>query len=135
MRSVIPVSPFLRLVLRVDAAASAASGLLMALAAPWLDGPLRLPPALLVPAGLALLPWAAFLAWLARRDRAPRAALVVPIVVNVAWAADCAFVALGSAFAPSALGQAFVALQALVVLAFAALQGLGLRRAAGASAL
>jgi hypothetical protein len=101
-------------------------------------GPLQrltgLPANLLIPAGLALLPYAAYLVWAATRRTLPRAAIWVPIVLNVLWAVDCAIVAFGGAFAPSAIGLVFIAVQAVTVLAFADLEFIGLRRASQAFA-
>ncbi len=74
---------FLRRVLFADAAVSAAVGLLMALGATPLAPLLGLSSQLLVIAGLALLPYAAYLVWLATRRTVPRAAVWLPIVLNV----------------------------------------------------
>jgi hypothetical protein len=89
---------------------------------------LALPAALLLAAGLALLPWAACLLWLARKPAVPAAAVWAVIVVNVAWVADSAWVALGGMFQPNALGQAFIAVQALAVAVLAELEFIGMRR-------
>ena len=51
------------------------------------------------------------------------------IVLNVLWVADSVWVALGGMGMPSALGQAFVAAQALAVVVFAELEFIGMRRA------
>ena len=125
---------FLRRVLMADAGVSAAVGALMAAGAGPLQRLTGLPPSLLIPAGLALLPYAAYLVWIATRPVLPRAAVWAPIVLNLVWAADCAAVAFGGAFAPTALGEAFLAVQVLTVLAFAELEFVGLRRAASATA-
>lgn len=119
---------FLRRVLVADAAVSAAAGALMAAAAGPLEGLLGLPATLLVVAGLALFPYAAYLLWLARQPKLPRAAVWVTIVLNVVWAADCTLV--GTAYDPSTLGIAFLAAQGLTVLLFAELAFIGLRRSA-----
>jgi hypothetical protein len=120
--------PFLRRVLVADAAVSAAAGVLMAPAAGPLGGLLGLPATVLGAAGLALLPYAAYLLWLAKQASVPRTAVWVPIVLNVVWAVDCALV--GYVMAPSALGIGFLAAQALAVLLFAELEFIGLRRGA-----
>jgi len=126
-------SAWLRRVLFADAAVSLVTGLLMALGASLLAPLTGLPAALLVPAGLALLPYAAFLVWLAARAAVPAAALWLPIGLNLLWALDCAWAAFGGVFAPSALGLAFVGVQALAVLVFAELEFTGLRRASRAA--
>lgn len=128
--SAIQPSPFLRRVLIADAAVSAACGALMALGAAPLAPLLGLPAALLTAAGLALFPYAAYLVWLAMRASAPRAALWAPIVLNVVWAADCALVLFGARYQPTLLGELFVGVQIVTVLAFAELGFVGLRRCA-----
>jgi hypothetical protein len=126
--SLVSVSPVLRRVLVADALISAAAGVLMALGAGVMRDLLALPAALLLAAGLALLPWAACLLWLARKPAVPAAAVWAVIVVNVAWVADSAWVALGGMFQPNALGQAFIAVQALAVAVLAELEFIGMRR-------
>ena len=126
-----PIRPdsFLRRVLLADAAVSAVVGVLMAAASDSLQALLGLPASLLVGAGLALLPYAAYLAWIATRAAVPRAAVWVPIVLNLLWAIDCLVVAFGGGYAPSVLGQAFAVVQVVTVLVFAELEFMGLRRA------
>jgi len=92
MSSLVQPSPFLRRVLLADAAFSVAGAALMAFGAALLAGPTGIPTSLLLSAGLALFPYAAYVAWLATRRAVPRAAIWVPIVLNVVWAADCALV-------------------------------------------
>jgi len=128
LTSIQPTS-FLRRALLADAAASAAVGALMALGAPALQGLLGLPAALLMWAGVALFPYAGYLAWLAARPAVPRAAVWLPIALNLLWAIDCAIVWFASGLQPTLLGDAFVLLQIATVLAFAELEFIGLRRA------
>lgn len=132
-RPVVP-NPFLRRVLWADAIVSAAVGLAMAGTAPWLGTLTYLPAELLMPAGLALLPYAAYLAWVATRPAVPPAAVWVPIVLNLVWAADCLWLIAAGAPRPGELGIAFLAIQVATVLVFAALEFGGLRRAAPAAA-
>ena len=127
--SMIQPSSFLRRVLIADAAVSAAVGALMALGAGALAGLLGLPPALLTIAGVALFPYAAYLVWLATRTAVPRAAVWVPISLNVVWAVDCLLVLFAAGQQPTWLGEAFVVVQIVTVLAFAELEFIGLRRA------
>ena len=127
-------TPFLRRVLLADAGISAAVGALMAAGAGPLQRLTGLPATLLIPAGLSLLPYAAYLLWAATRRTLPRAAVWVPIVLNAIWAVDCATVAFGGAYAPSAPGLAFLAVQAVTVLAFAELEFVGMQRAQPAMA-
>ncbi|MEP7101235.1 MAG: hypothetical protein ABI781_12045 [Burkholderiales bacterium] len=126
-----PIQPtvFLRRVLWADAIVSAAVGVVMTLGANALQGLLGLPASLLALAGVALFPYAAYVAWLATRRAVPRAAVWAAIVVNVVWAIDCAFLLFGSGLRPTWLGEAFVVMQIATVLVFAELEFIGLKRA------
>lgn len=124
----VSLSPFLRRVLVADALVSAAAGMLMALGAGWLQDLLALPSGLLLAAGLALFPWAAALLWLAREREVPRAAVWAVIVLNVLWIAESIWVAVGGSFHPNALGEGFIAAQALAVAVLAELEFIGLKR-------
>ena len=130
MSNLIHPGPFLRRVLLADAAVSAVVGASMAAGAAPLQGLLGLPVALLELAGLSLFPYAAYLIWIATRRAVPRAAVWVPIALNVVWAADCLFVAFGGAYDPNRIGVGFLALHIVTVLAFAELEFVGLRRVA-----
>jgi hypothetical protein len=124
----INATPWLRQVLLADAAASGAIGLLLLLGGGWLAAPLGLPAMLLHLAGLALLPWAA---WLAAMRAPSRAALRAVVVVNLAWVADSLLLLLFAkplGVAPTGLGVAFVLAQAAAVLGLALLQAAALRR-------
>ena len=126
-----PIQPsvFLRRALVADALVSAVVGAVMALGANALQGLLNIPSALLMPAGLALFPYAAYLLWLATRPAVPRAAVRVPIVLNLLWAIECMLFAVNANPSPTLLGEAFIASQVMAVLAFAGLEFIGLRRA------
>jgi hypothetical protein len=123
-------SGFLRTVLVADALVSGATGLLMLAGAALLEPLLQIPATLLRGAGLALLPYAAFVAMLARRDALPRAGVWAVIACNVLWAIDCVALLVTGWIDPTALGVVFVLVQAVVVAAFAELQVVGLRRIA-----
>jgi len=118
---------FLRRVWWADAAVSAVVGVAMAAAAAPLSALTGLPERLLAAAGLALLPYAAFLAWLATRQRVQRVAAWLPVPINVVWAIDCIALA-ATQPAPGAALIAFIAVQVVTVLAFAELQYIGMRR-------
>jgi hypothetical protein len=124
-------APLLRFALLADSAASGAVGLLVLLGGPALAGLLGLPAALLQGAGLLLLPYAAFVWWLSRRDAMPAWWAWTVIGVNLAWVADSGLLLLSGWVAPTGLGVAFVLAQAAAVLGFALLQWAGLRRSRG----
>ena len=126
--SSIRTSVFLRRVLLADAAVSAACGALVAFGATLLEPLLGLGAALLVPAGLALFPYAAYLVWVATRRSAPRATVWIPIVLNVVWAVDCLLVLFGGRYTPTLLGELFIGVNIVTVLVFAELEYIGLRR-------
>lgn len=120
--------PLLKLALLADAVASGATGLLLTFGASFLAGFLGLPAELLLYSGLFFLPWALIVAYVGTRATIlPRA--VWPIaILNLLWTVDSfAFLAMRDP-APSALGIAFVTFQALVVLAFAIAQIMGIQR-------
>ena len=119
---------FLRRILGLDALSCLAMGLLMGLGAASLAPLFGLPEPLVRIAGLALLPLAAFIGWLATRPNPPRALVWVVILGNVLWTAE-SFITLAQSQA-TALGKAFVSVQAVAVLGLALLEYVGLRRVA-----
>ena len=123
-------TPFLRFALLGDAAASGATGLLLAAGAGSLASLLGLPEGLLRVAGLLLLPYAAFVAWAGTRDGVPRNAVRAVVAINALWALDSALLLAVGPVSPNGLGVAFVLAQALVVAGFAAMQWTALRGAA-----
>ena len=124
---------FLRFALLGDAAASGATGLLLAAGAGLLAPLLGLPEGLLRAAGLALLPYAAFVAWAGTRDGVPRNAVRAAVAINLLWTLDSVLLLAIGPVAPNGLGIAFVLAQALAVLGFAAMQWATLRGAAPAA--
>ena len=119
---------FLRRILTLDALSCAGMGLAMGLAAAPLAPLFGLPEGLVRSAGLLLLPLAAFIGWLASRPSPPRLLVWVVIVGNLGWTAE-SFALIGQhGTTITALGTAFVAVQALAVLALAGLEYAGLRR-------
>lgn len=127
-------SLFLRRVLILDAAASAATGALMAFAAGQLGTPLGLPDDLLRYGGLALLPFAALVGFMATRETLPRAIIWAVIVANALWVVDSVALLASGWVAPTALGSAFVVAQAAAVAVLAELEYIGLRRTGLAAA-
>jgi hypothetical protein len=124
---------FLRVVLLLDAAASGATAAPLLLAAAPLEGLLGLPAALMRVAGLILIPFAAFVLYVATREPHVHGAVAAIIFANVAWVVASIALLLGGWVAPTALGYAFVIVQAMAVGIFAELQVTGLRRHAAAA--
>ena len=126
-------SLFLRRALAADAIVSGAVGLLMIAGAGLLSTLLGLDRALLFEGGLVLVPFVAFVGWLATREQPARGAVSMVIAANILWALLCAGVwfalATGAGASATLLGEAFIGLHIVTVLVFAALEFVGLRRA------
>lgn len=125
---------FLRYALLADAIASGATGLLMIAGAGLLEGLLGLPAALTREAGLLLVPYVAFVAWVGTRETISRPAVQGVIALNVLWVLGSAGLLMSGWVAPTLLGYAFVIAQAVVVGVLAELQFIGLRRTGAAMA-
>jgi hypothetical protein len=121
-------STFLRCVLLIDAATCAAIGALLTLDGGALAPLFGLAAVLLRCSGISLLPIAAFMVWVATRERLPRAGVWVVIMGNAGWVAGSAALLLAVAATP--IGGAFVVAQALGTAVLAALEYVGLRHAA-----
>ena len=119
---------FLRWALIGDAVASGATGLLMAAAAGILTGLLGLHEELLRYGGLFLLPYAAIVAYIGTRPKVSKAAVWTVIALNSLWAIESIGLLISGWVAPTMFGYMFVIFQAIVVLAFAQAQYLGLRQ-------
>ncbi len=130
----IPQSSLLRFALLADALASGAMGVLMAVGAGLLSPFLGLPSPLLFWAGLLLIPFALLVAWTGTRAEPPAGAAGAIAVVNLAWVAGSAALLVLLPQAPTALGYAFIAAQALAVLVLALMQWTGIGRAGRAVA-
>ncbi|MCB8820290.1 hypothetical protein [Microvirga rosea] len=133
--SVIVSSPLLRQALIADASTSAACGLLMLLAAGPLASLLGLPVPLLRLAGLALLPYAGLVGYLGLREHLPRGMVWAVVIGNAVWAIDSLLLLMSGWVEPTRAGYAFVIAQGLVVLMYAELQYVGLRRSREAFAV
>jgi hypothetical protein len=119
----------LRLVLVADAAVTGANAVAYIAGAPLLDSLLGVPAGALIAIGAFLAVYAGLVLRVATRPAMPTTGVVAVIAANVAWAVG-SFAALAfDAFTPTTAGQVWIALQAVVVTAFAALQWAGLRRA------
>lgn len=112
--------PAVRL-LQLDAIMSGAFGLLLATAAPLLDGLLGAPAGFLIPLGVFLLAYAAILVLLARRGAAAPAVIAV-VAGNALWVAASVAVVLADLLTLTASGNALTLLQAGAVALLSALQ-------------
>ncbi|MEU8380266.1 hypothetical protein [Streptosporangium sp. NPDC048865] len=119
-------------VLWADALLTGGFALVLAVAAAPLAGLFALPEPLIRWAGIGLLPFAAFVALVARlaaRPVPPRAGVRTVIACNALWTVASVVLLFTGWVDPNPLGVAFVVAQALLVGAIAELQYLGLRRA------
>lgn len=120
----------LRSLLLIDAATCAAMGLALGLGAAPVAALTGLPQSLLIWAGLALLPVAAFLALVALRPALHAAGGRLAVAGNAGWVfASVALIASGWA-QPNVLGVAFVLAQAAAVAVLTLLELAALRRRA-----
>ena len=95
-----------------------------------LAGLLQLPVDLISEAGIVLLPFAAFVGFVASRSEPARFAVWAIIAINVVWAVDSIVLLFTGWVAPNALGYAVVIAQAAGVLALADLEYMGVKRSA-----
>ncbi|MFP5390445.1 MAG: hypothetical protein ACLGI6_02720 [Gammaproteobacteria bacterium] len=127
-------SALLKFALVADAIVSGAVALLQLTLAGPLAQLLALPHPLLAYTGEFLLAYTLLLVLMARARRLPRALVLLPVVGNVGWAIGCAELLIGGAVQANGLGVAFVLVQAVAVLVFAALEYSGLKRSTPAPA-
>ncbi|MBN9369499.1 MULTISPECIES: hypothetical protein [unclassified Hydrogenophaga] len=120
-------TPQLRRVLALDAIAGAGTAVLHLAFAGSLAGWLGLSEGLITAAGWALLAYIALAAILARQVMPARGPLMVLIVGNVLWGVACLVLAWGGDSGVTALGQAYLTVLAVAVLALADLEFLGWR--------
>jgi hypothetical protein len=135
MEAAMPVTmtKFLRTALYADILFSTGGALLMAAGAPVLAPFLHLPSALMVAAGLVLVPWVLALGLVLRRRQVSKTALMDIAGINLLWCAVCFGLLVSGEIAPNGFGIAFVVAQAIVVGALGVLQFLGLRDAMAAA--
>jgi hypothetical protein len=124
----IRASSLLRRVLIVDAVTSGAMGLAMIAFAGLFADLLQLPLDLISEAGIVLLPFAAFVGFVAARSEPARLAVWTIIALNIVWVVNSIVLLFTGWVAPNALGYAFVIAQAAVVLVFADFEYMGLKR-------
>lgn len=130
MQAILASPLLLRHVLLADAAMSGTTAVLLMAAASPLAPLLGLPADFLFEVGLMLVPFAASVFLVARGKPVSRPFAAAIAAVNALWVAGSIVFLLVDWLEPSALGVAFVLVQALVVALFAELQYTGLRRAA-----
>ena len=119
---------FLRRVLAFDAISCAGMGALMIAGASMAEPLLGVSTSLLESAGAALLPFAAFVGWLASRETPPAAGVWAAIIINAIWVVDSLLLAAGIWAPPTTLGIVMIVGQALVVATLAELEYVGLKR-------
>ena len=125
MKTVSP-SRLLKLALTADAVVSGLVGMLQLAALDWLSQLLSLPRSLLLETGVFLIGYAVLLVVLARSARVWQALIGMVVVGNVGWAIGCVVLVASGVLSPGAMGLAFVAVQAITVLVFAAQEFNGL---------
>lgn len=118
-------SNMLRLSLRANSLFSALSGAILIVASDYLTGLIGIKGSL-VPTGILLLIFAAGLFLNARRDVINRIEAWIAVALDIAWVIGTAGLIFAGAFNP--VGNWIVALVGDIVLLFAVLQFLGLRR-------
>ncbi len=121
MTSIANSTPLRRMLL-VDATTSGAMAVLFLIAASPLESLLGLPASLLRGVGIALVPFAGFLVWLAPRASDLRGIVRSVVVANVLWVVASVLLLVSGRVAPTTLGTLFVVLQAVVVAGFAYLE-------------
>jgi hypothetical protein len=121
----------LRLALKADAVITGANAFAYLAAFAVLDSLLGVPTAALLGVGAFLAVYSVLVWTLATRPSMPAPAVAAVIAGNVLWAVD-SLIALGlDWFSPTLAGQVVIAVQAVGVAGFAAIQYLGLRRQGG----
>lgn len=128
-------SSLLRRAIQADAIFSGLSALLLTFGAAEFAPLLNLPEALLRETGLFLIAYAALVGWLGARPTMPKALVAIAIAGNAAWTLASIALLFSSAVTPNLLGEAAIAMQAIVVGALAELQYIGLRRSGGTLAV
>lgn len=118
----------IRFALVADAAATVATGTLLAVGGSLLEGLTGLPATATTPLGVFLIAFAAFVAWVGLKRQTPQGAAMLIVLVNAAWVIGSLIVLLAGTWALTLLGVAFLIAQALAVAALAALQWMGLGR-------
>lgn len=114
--------------LLADGILCAVMGTVLVIGSGTLAGWFGLSSALVRAAGLILLPWAAFVAFVGARAPIPPAGAWTVVLVNFAWCAASVVLVLADAADPTGLGAAVVLAQGAGAAAIGALQWSALRR-------
>jgi hypothetical protein len=128
-------SAFLRRAIQADAIFSGVSAVLLTFGAADIAPLLNLPEALLRESGLFLIAYTTLVGWLGTRQTMPKALVAIVIAGNAAWTLASITLLFSDAVTPNLLGEAAVAMQAIVVGVLAELQYIGLRRSGGTLAV
>jgi hypothetical protein len=126
-------SNFLCTILKLDAASCLGMAALVLPAAGTLQGPLGIEAELLRAAATSLVPIGLFILWLGTRRAGPAAFVGLVILGNLGWAA-ASLMAAADLPGITAVGQALVGGQGLVVLGLALAEWAGLRQSGAAIA-
>lgn len=130
----IRASSFLRRVLTLDAVFSGATGIAMIAFAELFADLLQLPVDLISEAGIVLVPFAAFVGFVASRSEPARLAVWAIIAINIVWVVDSLVLLFTGWVSPNVLGYAVVIAQAAGVLVLADLEYMGLKRSTALAA-
>jgi hypothetical protein len=128
-------SPLLRRAIQADAIFSGLSAVLLTFGAGELAPFLSLPEALLRETGLFLIGYAALVGWLGTRPTMPKLLVTIVIAGSAAWTLASIALLFSAAVSPNLLGEAAIAMQAMMVGVLAELQFIGLRRSGGSVAV
>lgn len=133
MQLILP-SRLLRIALVVDAVATGALAALQLALPDVLSRLLMLPRGLLLETGAFLVAYVLLLVVMARSQRLWSWLVGTVVIGNGLWAVGCLALPTAGGVEPGALGVAYLAMQALAVLVFAAAQYLGMRQSPPAGA-
>jgi hypothetical protein len=125
----IPGEALLALVLKLDAVTTGANGIAYVALADTIHSSLGVSGGALRAIGAVLVAYGVAVWLLASRPAINRTGVRVVIAANAIWAIDSAIVLIAGWLDPEALGAAWIALQAVIVAGYAAMQAVALRRA------
>ncbi|HEX6218123.1 MAG TPA: hypothetical protein VFZ35_02480 [Sphingomicrobium sp.] len=127
------LSPFLRTVLKLDAASCLGMAAIVLAASNPLSAAMGVDPVVLRGAAVSLVPIGLFILWLGTRREAPAAFAWLVILGNIGWAVVSVATAVElPGITP--LGSALVAGQGLAVVGLAVLEWIGVRQSAALAA-